>query len=286
MERIFTNNYRNDIILRDYFDLICKFLSKIVDKIGDRNIYFNISKVEEKDISICVQCEHTLVIGNETDEYKYGSVYSETDRFLIRIDKYNCLKEYDYVIEYSIPNIINISTNDFYKEFYNKIIYIPPLIYDYFVDEHNREINVLTTFMTTFQPRRNKLIEMLNEEKIDYNNISGKNGEELKHILRNTKILINIHQSELHQTVEEFRILPALRCGVIVISEKSPFYEKIAYKDFIIWCDYEDIINTVKNVMSNYDEIFKEFFMNDKLSNVFKDMENNVSRKLSDIFSN
>jgi hypothetical protein len=84
----------------------------------------------------------------------------------------------------------------------------------------------------------------------------------LEYILKNTKILINIHQTPHHDTLEELRVLPALECGVIIISEKSALNECIPYNDLIIWANYDYIIEKVNAVINNY------YFYHDKIFSI------------------
>jgi hypothetical protein len=101
--------------------------------------------------------------------------------------------------------------------------------------------------------RRKELLNTISNEKIKHINISDCfDKTKLQNIYKNTKILINIHQTPHHHTFEELRVLPALECGVIVISEKSPLNEIIPYNDLIIWANYGDIINKTKEVIDNY----------------------------------
>jgi hypothetical protein len=88
----------------------------------------------------------------------------------------------------------------------------------------------------------------------------------LQNILKNTKILINIHQTPHHHTCEELRILPALECGVIVISERSPLNELIPYNNLIIWADYDDIIEKTKEVKENYDFFHNKIFSKENMT--------------------
>ena len=63
-----------------------------------------------------------------------------------------------------------------------------------------------------------------------------------------------------HHTFEELRVLPALECGVIVISEFSPLIELIPYNNLIIWVKYDDITDKIKEVIDNYDVFHNKLF--------------------------
>jgi hypothetical protein len=82
----------------------------------------------------------------------------------------------------------------------------------------------------------------------------------LRMLYNRTKILINIHQTEHHHTFEELRVLPALQCGVLVISERSPLNNLVPYNEFVIWSEYDKICDKVNEVVNNYDYFFDLIF--------------------------
>jgi hypothetical protein len=82
----------------------------------------------------------------------------------------------------------------------------------------------------------------------------------LQKLYRDTRILVNVHQTDHHHTFEELRVLPALLCGVVVVSETVPLREEIPYHDFIVWCDYDQIIDTVRAVRDDYESYRRKMF--------------------------
>ena len=98
--------------------------------------------------------------------------------------------------------------------------------------------------------------------------------------------MINIHQSDKYQTFEELRCLPALQNGVIVISEKSPFMEKIPYSHMIVWCEYSEIMNKIKQTLNNYHSLHDSIFCKKNiqlLKRLDEDNKFNLERKINDI---
>ncbi len=73
-------------------------------------------------------------------------------------------------------------------------------------------------------------------------------------------MLINIHQNPHHHTMEELRLLPALLCGLVIVSEETPLIKQVQYSDFIIWSSMEDLPGKVADAITNYDSYFKKFF--------------------------
>jgi hypothetical protein len=98
----------------------------------------------------------------------------------------------DIIIDYSIPNIINIRESNLFTEYSKKTIYIAPMLYKKQWGIKERKINCLTTFINTNESRRQKiLIEMknINIQHININNCF--ESKELEKLYLNTKILLN-----------------------------------------------------------------------------------------------
>ena len=236
------------------------------------------------------QVEHNLVLkeGRSIKNVIMGNVKSiyNNDKYLVRIVNLENYYKYDYIIEYSLLNIENIKrSNKFSKQFIDKILYLPPFIYDInFTFKNERNINVLTSYIDVNQPRRKKLFEKLHKNNIlftNVNNIFEKN--KLCDIYDNTKMLINIHQTPHHHTLEEFRLIPALSRGIVIISEIVPMKELLPYHDYIIWTTYDNIIETLKDTINKYDFYHNKFF-GDKssLNNILTDLNNNSLKNIKE----
>lgn len=257
-------------LIRDYYFSIVDLIIKILD-VSNLNINivlcndYNFNN-NNKTIKIDINYEHTLVKkGGRDIPYgtPCGNVKDNNELYLVRLCNYPVLNAADIIIDYSNPNIYNVSTCHLFNEFSKKHIYISPTIYERYYIKENRSIVSLTTFINTNETRRNALLNKLKENKNHINHINVNNCFEknkLQDILRYTKILINIHQTPHHNTFEELRVLPALESGVIVISEKSPLNELIPYNDLIIWVNYEDIIDKLNEVIQNYDQYHEKIF--------------------------
>lgn len=280
----------------DYYQYIVELIKKIIND----NDYYKINILLECDNNILLECnnnktikininyEHTFFMnlckGDPNIPTKYiddifnnhrlynsnlptgniDDIYNK--KYLVHID-FNI--DDDIIIDYSIPNIYNVRSCEKYNSIINKHIYISPSIYDNYLTNENRNIEILTTFIhfdnnpTKF--RRFDLINEINKRKLNHININNCfEHNEMKKIYENTKVLINIHQSQINHTFEELRVLPALQCGVIVIAEKSPLFELIPYNDYIIWETYENILNKTEEVINNYEYYYNLIFKKDK----------------------
>ena len=252
--------------INDYYQYIVSIIKQILIN-NDMNI--NISLCENykfnnnnKTINININCEHTLVKRGNIGENPIGKILdNNNNNYLIRIQNYSELYDSNIIIDYSIPNIYNVRSCDTFKTFSQKHIYISSSIYDCVWYKENRNINTLTTFLNINQPRRIQFLETIqNHTNID--NCFDK--QSLCELYKNTKILINIHQTNDHDTFEELRVLPALECGVIVICEHSPLEQIIPYYDYIIWETYENIINKTNEILNNYNYYHDLIFLNKK----------------------
>jgi len=245
-------------IVNDYYQMIVDILKNII---MDATIKINIVLGDDvynfennnRSIRIAINYEHTLVKkgGRDSQYSPIGNVIdSDNNKYLVRIVNITRLNSSDIIIDYSIPNIFNVKTSGTFTSLSNKHIYIYPSLYNIYTCKENRNVNTLTTFINTQEPRRKKLLENIS----DHTNISNCfNKDKLRDIYIHTKILINIHQTNEHHTFEELRVLPALQCGVIVISENSPLNNLVPYNDYIIWSSYDEILNKVREVLDNYD---------------------------------
>ncbi len=290
---LYEKNYT--FYIKDYYNYVVKLVRKILTN-NDYGInvlfnYHNNTPNNNKNIVIGINFEHTLVkIGGRSAENSSPGNISNMDsdeKYLVRIDGYHNLINKNIIIDYSIPNLININKSLRYDDYYNKCIYISALLYKPYFNIDNRNIKLLTTFINTNEPRRFKLLENIknkNMEHININNCFEK--KQLKALYRNTKIIINIHQTDHHHTFEELRVLPALLNGVIVIAENSPLHESIPYHKHVIWSSYDNILDKVIEVENNYEDYYKKIFNEEFLAIVKKleiDNYNNLNSKLQNI---
>ena len=282
-------------IINDYYQYLVNLIKKILYNNTDlciNIILFNDCKFnynfnnKNKTIIININYEHTLVKrGEHTVPYNtpFGNIsYENNETYFVRIHDYDNIIMSDIVIDYSNPNIYNVKSCPQYNSLSKKHIYISSSIYKPFFSKENRDIISLSTFINTEIPRRQILLENINNENITHININNCFGEnDIEVLMKRTKILINIHQTSNYDTFEELRVLPALECGVIVIAEYSPLIETIPYHDLIIWTSYKDIIEKIKEVIINYDYYHNEIF---SLTNI--DRLNNLKKKNYDVLQN
>ena len=271
--------YYNDNmgIINDYYQNIVIILANILNNNKDLNLNILFCNSDyhfnnyNKTIKITINYEHTLVkIGGRSIPLNtpFGNIYDDqNNKYFVRIENFDEMNNSDIIIDYSIPNIYNVKSCDIFSDFSKKHIYISQSIYNLNFTKENREIVILTTFINTLEERRHRFINDINCETIPHVNINNCfEKTDLQKLYMKTKIIINIHQTPHHHTFEELRVLPALECGVIVISEESPLKELIPYNELIIWSSYNKIIEKIKEVINNYDYYYELIFSRNNLN--------------------
>lgn len=220
-------------------------------------------KNNNKIYNVHINYEHNILKQNKDyNSFPNGKITDESGNpYMVRIDNYNILNSADIIIDYTMPNVCNIKESGVYDSIYDRLIYISPSIYNsYHYVKENRNIPCITTFINP-NPRREHLIGKMKEVNIPHININTVyKKDELREILIKTKVLVNIHQTDIFKTFEELRVLPALQCGTIVISETPPLYTTIPFHDYIIWTTYENMNQKVLEVLENYDMYFDQIY--------------------------
>ena len=272
-------NSEYDLLTGEFYQHCLKLLTnflELCDKptniiLGNYPKMFNNSN---RTFRITLQIEHIIVKNSFSSKPQQIFIspekYNDVE-YMVRIGNLEYLESFDFIFEYSLPNVYHIKTVEGIPRIDNllqKIIPISPNMYD--IDFIKRDRSEIITLFYAWTERRAKIYEDLKNKGITTLNINRCFSPEcLLEIYKNTKILINVHQTDFHDTVEELRILPALRSGIIVIAEDSPLKEKIPYHEHIIWENLEKITDKVIEVNNNYDYFYEKIFGGDKLKNIF-----------------
>lgn len=106
--------------------------------------------------------------------------------------------------------------------------------------------------------RRFKMVSMM-DSFADVTSVIGWNNMR-DNLLFEHKILINVHFHEDYIVTEQLEINRCVYNKMIVISETSKHQDKLALKDKIIFCDYDDIPRVAKEVMRDYRSVYKKLF--------------------------
>lgn len=218
-------------------------------------------KLSSDVISIFWQVEHGILLSDaDCGSQRFVSESKRDSCYHLRYEPEHSLLGYDIVIEYSLPNVFVLQQSGQYsKNILSKILYIPPMSFkkSKFIATTQRSIDCLALYSArTFAPgtRRAAILDTLHTAGVTVTVISDKHKvEEAEDTFRHSKIVLNTHQTDTHHTLEEFRVLPALLHGAIVVSEPSPFMHVVPYHEYIIFSETSDLAHTIKDVLDNYE---------------------------------
>jgi hypothetical protein len=264
-----------DVGLQDYYHYLLKLFAQVLAEqptcqvnlafeVSDFPALFKGAKVQH----LSLQIEHTLVKpgGRGSELAKPGVIPIPGDlmgrTYLVRLAHIEKLEAADLIIEYSRSNIQNIKTSKQFPAILKKMVQIAPTLYPLVTVNpitSIRSIECATLFRNMNEPRRKLFFEGLLAQKIPVQNVNNVFNH-IENTYAQIKVLINIRQTDHHDTLEELRVLPALRCGVIVISEAVPLMRECRYSDFIIWGKLEELPALTQAVLANYDSYYQKIF--------------------------
>ncbi len=158
------------------------------------------------------------------------------------------------IIDYSEENCLYL--NNLYKYYL-----FPPYFKNFNLNHYIKNIDVLCITNNTYRQNIfNNITLNYKFEKISVDNIYGFDRDEF---FNKTKIYVNIHSSDEHQTMELIRINNLIMRKVIVVSQNSINKDSLFFKDFIITFDSFDNLNTILNeLLENYISYFNKIFNN------------------------
>ena len=264
-----------DVGLQDYYHYLLNLFARVLAEqpscqvnlafeVSDFPDLFKKTTVQQ----VCLQIEHTLVKpgGRGAESAQAGVTPIPNDlmgrTYLVRLAHLEKLQAADLIIEYSRSNIHNIKTSQQFPAILKKMVQIAPTLYPLLTtnpSNSRRSIACATLFRNLNEPRRKLFFEGLLAQNIPVQNVNNV-FDHIEHTYAQIKVLLNIRQTDHHDTLEELRVLPALRCGVIVISEAVPLMKECRYSDFIIWGKLEELPALTQEVLANYDTYYQKIF--------------------------
>ena len=216
-------------------------------------------------LRIGLQCEHTLVKpgGRDCGAAPAGGIPIPgcDATYLVRIAGYEQLRGFDCVFEYSLPNLANISSCPQFTDYLVRTVYVAPLIVPRGGPAGGRRSGAVTTFHDSHQPRRKAILDRCQRQKVRVRNVTGIfDAQRLERLYGSVQVLVNVHQTDHHDTLEELRVLPALLCGAVIVSEDVPLRTAVPYHRFVIWADYDGIPEAVRATLADYDAHRRRIF--------------------------
>ncbi len=270
---LFIYRINQEIVIFDYYQYLLKLLKAAVKQ--DQFLIVQLDTLRFKwfsalapILSIGFQIEHTLIKkgtrGSEQAIAEGLPFHDSHSRYLVRIQNFQELMQCDRIIDYSQINLkqIKFASPPLAEDYLKKNYCISPSLFA--IDQVSifnlqQRTGTITTFGNPSESRRAKFLNELLTRGIPVENITG-NYLDIESCYRSTRILINIRQTEGHDTLEELRILPALRCGVIVINELAPYQQYCRYSEFILSAPIEHLPNLIQDVQNHYVKYHAQIF--------------------------
>lgn len=219
---------------------------------------------------IAFQWEHTLVRpgGRDSAGAPPGTVPTGRgeERYLVRIAGLERLRRAAAVIDYSRQNLAHITAGGRHDDYLARCVALAPLLYAPDFAAAARPLQLLATFADPHQPRRAGLLQRARAQGLPLRNVRGIwDGAGVGALYRASRVLLNVHQTDDHHTLEELRVLPALLKGVIVVSEDVPLREAVPYHAFIVWAAYDELLDTARGVLDDYAAVHARLFGDGRL---------------------
>lgn len=216
-------------------------------------------------LRVGLQVEHTLVKpgGRDSAGAPEGAVPlpDGRGRYLARVADLERLAACDVVIDYSRANIEHLRRSGRFEDYLRRVVHVAPLLYPLAAPQSPRPRAAITLFADTAQPRRAQFLREARAAGLPLRNVRRTfDATRLRALYRDTRVLVNVHQTDHHDTLEELRVLPALLCGVVVVSEDVPLRETVPYAPFIVWAPYGRLVETVREVLARYDDHRRAIF--------------------------
>jgi hypothetical protein len=270
------------------YPLVSQFFNEIL-----HNKSFN------RPIKIFFLVEGTFVMSGCDDNTISQYPISPLDpNYRFRLISEHELKLCDVIVGYNeidVRHFESLPVSHPYRDFLKKFVYVPYLPVGIFdrsnlsLSTNNRDIDVLTLFTNgsitcPTRHQRRLFFEKLHKTSFFSVNLSNvSDPSEMASFFSRSKVIIHVSQSLFHRNHSEISLLPALSYGVIVMSEKCAIHTQFKYSKFIIWSDYDSIIDTIQNVLSNYESYFTKIQKDPDLANTLIEMKNQASSEFKNI---
>jgi len=226
---------------------------------------------------IALQIEHTLVKPGGGDSE--GARVSATPlprgegRYLARLLHHRALAAADLVLDYSQVNLLHLRNAGGFEDVLDHTAVVAPLLHEQQFARDGRDRPCLTLFSDAGKGRRGRFLAAARARGLPVANLKRCfDTPSLQAQYRRTRVLVNLRQSDHHETIEELRILPALQSGVIVVSEDAPLRQAVPYARFIVWAQYEHLVEQVAEVLADYDRWHARLFGDPELPQVLAAM--------------
>lgn len=131
--------------------------------------------------------------------------------------------------------------------------------------------------------KRDDIWQKIKQQNWTYINILGW-GKERDTLIKKCKIIINIHNFDVFNIFEHIRCDRLIFANKIILSDKSLYQDQLDINDYVIWEEYDKIIDTAQDILNNFNKynVKKDFIK--IINSRKKTLKNNID-KILDISS-
>lgn len=248
----------------------------IEDYLNSLNIFHGY--IEIADIDKYINSYDIFIFGQLWLDKQSDLFYKQNNMFFLNVEHLTEQTRMDHIVthiknnlpilDYSWANIL------FLKEYIkiNKIVYTSPILllpyqfnslethflknttnnYEYDVGIINATIKKDVSVNNNIIYKRNLIWDKLQDKKWKSINILGW-GRDRDAVIKKCKIIINVHLFDVYNIFEHIRCDRLLFANKLVISDKCLFQDSLDIKDYVIWEDYDTILETTQAVLDKFD---------------------------------
>lgn len=126
--------------------------------------------------------------------------------------------------------------------------------FEYDIGIINAKLELILQIDNNNNIRKREIIwNKVKEQEWSYINIIGW-GKERDDIIKKCKIIINVHNFDCFNIFEHIRCDRLLFANKIIISDLSLFQDELDIKDYVIWEEFDKIIDTAKYILQHFDK--------------------------------
>ena len=267
MKIIFINFALNWVyrLYEDYIDGLTHFMIKNIKKLEINNILYYIDQkynFEEELTNIENKYDKIILVGDCGFIANILKIFTKKIYFL-NIEQLSHEDYYKYfrnlninleIIDYSEENI------PYHKNIYKNSFLLNPIFkYDF---KKIKNIDILSINNNDYRKSVLNKINLNNKYNIEF--INNTYGVERDDLYNRTKVYVNIHCSQKHNTMELIRIINLLYNNVIVITQKSIFDKLLFVRNNLIICNNdEELEKYTLDILDNYKYYYNLFFNNE-----------------------
>jgi hypothetical protein len=199
------------------------------------------------------QPEHTLVKPGAAESDPAPSsrtpLPGSQDRYRFRLLHQSLLEQADLILDYCECNLRHWQDSAQADSLLRRARLLSPINLPVAHDAHARSRALVTLFSNPPGRRRAAFLAEARDHGLPVIQAGrAYRRQALTSLVDDTVVLINLRQSDHHDTFEALRVLPALARGVLVVSEDVPLRAALPYQDCVIWADRGHLLEALEDV--------------------------------------